>query len=296
MAQDVFWLMNSTTKMSDKNSSLTSAAARPVLKWVGGKNQLLPELLKRIPPTFESYHEPFLGGGALFFALASSGRIKKAFLSDRNQTLMDVYFGLKNHPAKVIAALKEHIHEKDYYYSIRSLNPNKLSLAQRAARIIYLNKTCYNGLFRENKSGQFNVPFGSYKNPTICDEINLLAASIVLKSTNLSCHSYEEILLRALPGDFVYFDPPYQPVSKTANFTAYEKNGFKEEDQEHLADIFKKLHKKNVSVLLSNSDVPFIRNLYKKDFTIEKVWANRAINSCALKRGKVAEVLIRSYP
>ncbi|MBP6786492.1 MAG: DNA adenine methylase [Candidatus Promineofilum sp.] len=266
-------------------------AARPVLKWAGGKGRLLPELLARLPHDFQTYHEPFIGGGALFFALAGAGRLGRACLSDANPSLIDVYVALRDRVDEVIAALQGHVHDREHYYRVRALRPAELSLPERAARVIYLNKTCYNGLYRENRRGEFNVPFGRYKNPTICDEPNLRAAARVLRGAELAQRHFSTVLDQARPGDFVYFDPPYHPLSPTANFTAYDRAGFGPDDQRQLRDVFAALGERGVAALLSNSDTPFVRELYD-GFRIERVLAARAVNSKANGRGKVAEVLV----
>jgi DNA adenine methylase len=273
--------------------------ARPFLKWAGGKGQLLPELLARVNSAgaFKRYHEPFLGGGALFFALVRENRLgrARAYLSENNPRLVDTYLGLRDHPDKVIALLQRH-REKNceaYYYAVRAESP--AGIAEQAARIIYLNKTCYNGLFRENSRGGFNVPFGRYKNPAICDEANLRACAAALKKAHVEARGFETVLQYAKPGDFVYFDPPYHPVSKTASFTSYHKGGFGEEEQRQLARVFDELTKKKVKVLLSNSDTPFVIELYRPIGAIEYVKANRAVNSRADRRGKVSEVLVSNF-
>jgi len=265
-----------------------------VLKWAGGKGRLLPKLLARVPNGFNAYHEPFVGGGALFFALAGQGRIGRAYLSDANAGLIDVYLALRDDVEGVIAALGQHVYERAQYYRVRALNPDDLTLPERAARVIYLNKTCYNGLYRENRAGQFNVPFGRYKNPTICDEPNLRAASAVLQGVDIARRRFATVLDYAQPGDFVYFDPPYHPVSPTANFTGYDRHGFGPADQTELRDVFAELGRRGVRAMLSNSDTPFIRQLYA-DFHVEQVYAARAVNSKANGRGKVAELLIRNF-
>ena len=269
-------------------------AARPVLKWAGGKGRLLPELLDRLPDHFATYHEPFIGGGALFFALAGQGRIGRAFLSDANPSLIDVYLALRDDVDGVVAALREHVYEREHYYRVRALRPEGLSLPERAARVIYLNKTCYNGLYRENRRGEFNVPVGRYKNPTICDEPNLRAASRALQGVDIGRRPFASVLDHAQPGDFVYFDPPYHPLSPTANFTSYDRHGFGPDDQRRLRDVFAALGERGVRALLSNSDTPFVRELYA-DFQIDQVFVARAVNSKANGRGKVAEVIVRNY-
>jgi DNA adenine methylase len=252
--------------------------ARPVLKWAGGKGQLLFELTQRVPSTFGAYHEPFVGGGALFFELAGQGRITTAFLSDINPSLIDVYIALRDCVDDIIRTLKQHQHDKDYYYRMRALKPSALSLADRAARVIYLNKTCYNGLYRENRAGEFNVPFGRYKNPTICDEPNLRAASRVLQGVRIERRHFASVVELAKPGDLVYFDPPYHPLSATSSFTAYDRHGFGEQDQVQLRDAFDELTRKGVMALLSNSDTPLIQALYAKH-DVSLVYAARAVNS-----------------
>ena len=267
---------------------------RPFLKWAGGKTQLLDHLLARVPSVFNAYHEPFVGSGALFFGLVARYRLAKVYLSDNSAPLMDTYLALRDDVEAVIRRLKRHRHEKDYYYRLRDVNPATLSLVQRAARVIYLNKTCYNGLYRENRRGRFNVPFGRYRNPTICDEANLRAVSAVLQDVSVKRQHYRSVMRRAQPGDFVYFDPPYWPRSRTANFTAYDRNGFTWDDQTTLRDTCVELSQRRVYVMLSNSDTPLVRELYE-GFNIDRVFATRSINSRGDKRGKIAELIIRNY-
>jgi DNA adenine methylase len=265
-----------------------------VLKWAGGKGRLLPELLARVPDSFHAYHEPFIGGGALFFALAGQGRLGQAHLSDANPSLIDVYVALRDCVDEVIAALRQHVYEREHYYRVRALQPEALSLPERAARVIYLNKTCYNGLYRENRQGEFNVPIGRYKNPTICDEPNLRAAARALQGVDVARRRFSTVLDYAQERDFIYFDPPYHPLSATANFTGYDRDGFGEADQRQLRDVFAALGERGARAMLSNSDTPFIRELYA-DFRVEQVYAARAVNSKANGRGKVAEVIVRNY-
>jgi DNA adenine methylase len=273
--------------------------ARPFLKWAGGKGQLLPELLERVDRAggFKRYHEPFLGGGALFFALMRENKLGrgKAYLSENNPRLVDTYRGLRDHPDEVIALLQRH-REKNceaYYYAVRAEVP--ADIAEQAARIIYLNKTCFNGLFRENSRGGFNVPFGKYKNPGICAEANLRACAAALRKARIDARGFETVLDYAKRGDFVYFDPPYHPVSKTASFTSYHKGGFGEDEQRELAGVFDELTKRKVNVLLSNSDTPFVVDLYRHIGVLEYVQATRAVNSRADRRGKVSEVLVSNF-
>ena len=271
-----------------------SLRPRPVLKWVGGKGRLLPELLARLPQTYGAYHEPFVGGGALFFALAGAGRLGQVYLSDANAALIDVYLALRDDVDGVIIALQAHRYEHDHYYHVRAQRPDDLTLPERAARVIYLNKTCYNGLYRENRAGQFNVPFGRYANPTICDEPNLRAASAILQQADIARRRFDTVLDYAKAGDFVYFDPPYVPLSSTANFTTYDRTGFGPDDQTQLRDVFAELAQRGVRAMLSNSDTPFVRELYA-GFRVEQLFAARAVNSKANGRGKVAELLVMNF-
>ncbi|MCC6695773.1 MAG: Dam family site-specific DNA-(adenine-N6)-methyltransferase [Candidatus Hydrogenedentes bacterium] len=272
---------------------------RPFLKWVGGKGQLLGPLLQQVERAgeFGRYHEPFAGGGALFFELFRTNRLgrKRAFLSDTNARLIDAFLAVQEDVDRVIVLLEDHRarHSEEHYYAVRSKVP--ADLFERAARIIYLNRTCYNGLFRENSKGIFNVPFGRYAKPLICDEVNLRAASAALAHARVEVRPFESVLSKAQEGDLVYFDPPYDPVSRTASFTAYEKGGFGREQQEALAAVASALTEKGVNVILSNSMTPFIRSLYEGRFTIAEVLANRHVNSRADRRGAVSEALIRNF-
>jgi DNA adenine methylase len=281
--------------LTNADPLVEATLARPVLKWAGGKARLAPVLIDHLPPLeFKAYHEPLFGGGALFFALKNRALLRKAYLSDINMPLIEVYLALRDCLEEVMYHLRPHRYEKDHYYAIRALNPETLSLPERAARIIYLNKTCYNGLYRENRSGQFNVPFGRYKNPTICDEPNLRAVSFELQGVDITCRHFSTALDTAKKGDLVYLDPPYYPLSATAHFTGYSRYGFTEADQIALHDVFVELARRGVSVMLSNSDTPFIRDLYA-GYPIHTVMARRAINSKPSKRGKISEVVVCSY-
>ncbi len=267
---------------------------RPFLKWAGGKSQLADALLKRRPPHFSAYHEPFMGSGAIFFRLYRERHIRRVVLSDINPELVDTYLAVRDHVAEVISALSEFPHSKEFYYAIRATDPLQLSLPERAARMIYLNKTGYNGLYRVNRRGQFNVPFGRYQSPKYLDRDNLLAVSHALRNVEILCAAFETVVDRAEPGDWVYFDPPYVPVSQTANFTSYYANGFGLQDQERLRDVCITLSRNNVYTMVSNSDTPAVRALYQ-NFFIDEVLAHRAINCKGAKRGKVAELVITNY-
>jgi len=261
---------------------------KPFLKWVGGKRQLLPELLARVPVGFDTYFEPFLGGGALFFSLLP----EKAVLSDNNPRLVRSYRAVRDDVDSLIAELATYPHDRVFFEELRRVDVDALDDVQVAAWMIYLNKTGFNGLYRVNKSGGFNVPFGRYKNPKICDPDRLYAASAALQGVEILHSSFTEVSKLAKPGDFVYFDPPYVPLSETSSFTSYTKDGFGMVEQERLRDIASNLKKREVDVLLSNSSAGAVFELYDS-FQIDEVYANRAINSKSSGRGKVAEVLIR---
>ena len=271
--------------------------AAPIVKWVGGKTKLLPELRARLPKTYKRYFEPFAGGAALFFALEPAN----AVLGDLNDALIDTYRAVQQAVDDVIEELavhrKKHVRE-EYYYEVRSAwNEGQWQndAVGHASAFLYLNKTCFNGLWRVNKKGEFNTPRGDYKNPTIFDPTALRAASHVLKTAVLLEEGYAKTSEAASKGDFVYFDPPYDPISKTSNFTAYTKDAFGDKQQEELALHAETLHRRGVHVMLSNNDTPFIRNLYR-GYCIDTVQCGRSINSKGDKRGKVDEVIITSYP
>ncbi|PZV01356.1 MAG: DNA methyltransferase [Leptolyngbya sp.] len=264
---------------------------RPFLKWAGGKSRLLSQYEPFLPTTIDTYYEPFLGGGAVFFHLAR--RARRAVLGDINPELVNVYCCVRDQVETLIRHLWDHQrrHSPDYYYQVRQRQALR-SPVERAARLIYLNKTCYNGLYRENSQGHFNVPVGSYKNPTICDPSLLRSASAALQTAEIQTFSFEMLLERSLSsGDFVYFDPPYHPLSSTSSFTGYSRYGFTAADQERLATVFRTLARQGQRVMLSNSDCEFIRKLYQ-GLTMHPILAARAINSRAGSRGKIGELLI----
>jgi DNA adenine methylase len=274
-------------------SKLKIPLPKPFVKWVGGKGQLLSELLGYIPKSFKNYHEPFVGGGAVFFALHRAGRLngKKVFLSDINQELITTYKAIRDDVEGVIKCLSKHKYERDYYYEIRALDIKSLSNIEMAARMIFLNKAGFNGLYRLNSKGIFNVPFGRYKNPTICDRDNLRAVSKALQGVELLNQSYDQTLKLAKSKDVVYFDPPYVPLSDTANFTSYTSKGFDLGDQENLSSVFKALGEKKVHAILSNSDTPWVRKQYKGHKKVS-VQVSRSVNSKADKRGPVGELIV----
>ena len=276
----------------DVRPALPDPVASPVIKWVGGKTKLLPELTARMPERFERYYEPFAGGAALFFRVAP----ERAVLADSNHDLIGLYTCLTRDVAGVVKKLEYHrtSHSEAHYYATRTRwNDRELtwSTADRAATFIYLNKTCFNGLWRVNRSGAFNVPIGRYVDPPICVPEALHAASTVLSRATLRRGDYRTAVADARRGDFLYFDPPYDPVTPTANFTSYTANVFGPDQQRELADTARMLVARGCRVMLSNSDTPFIRSLYK-DFSVDRVKCSRAINSNAAKRGDVDEVII----
>ncbi len=286
---------NYTFLIKKKNGNLISEIPYPFLKWAGGKRQLISQMNKYFPKNFNKYIEPFVGGGAVLFYL----KPKFSIIIDINEELINCYKVIKSNVNELIELLKTHKNEKDYYYKIRALDRdkekfNKLSNIERASRMIYLNRCCYNGLYRVNSKGQFNVPFGRYKNPNFCDEENLLAVSKALENFKIIYGSFEICLDYAEKGDFIYFDPPYYPISKTSSFTSYTKENFEEDSQQKLLNIFKKLDDRDCKLMLSNSYNEYIKNLYK-DYKIITLNARRAINCNAAKRGNVNVLLILNY-
>jgi len=269
-------------------------AARPFLKWAGGKGQLMAQLqplLPAKPP--RRYFEPFVGSAALFFAL----RPEEATLSDVNAELVDCYRAVQTDVDGVVEALSAHRYEERAFYRVREQDPGKLSLPERAARTIYLNKTGYNGLYRVNRAGRFNVPFGRYTNPGFASTeslANLRACSRALAGVRLLVRDFGDVERDAREGDLVYFDPPYVPVSDTSDFTAYVPGGFGPREQERLVSVVHALTARGVLVMLSNSDAPVVRDLYAR-YRIDVVSAARSINSRATRRGKIAEVVVRNY-
>ena len=278
-----------------RNNKILLAAT--FLKWVGGKRQLMDEIKNLLPKTYTTYYEPFIGGGAVLFELQP----KKAVINDINGELINLYNIIKDDVDGLIEDLKKHENTSEYFYKIREKDRNKseyekLSNIEKASRIVYLNKTCFNGLFRVNKSGEFNSPFGKYKNPNIVNEVTLRAVNKYFNKADIKILNgdFEEALKGIRKGSFVYMDPPYDPVSSSANFTGYDKGGFNRDEQVRLKLLCDKLDKRGVKFLLSNSATDFIKDLYK-EYDIRIVKAKRAINSDASSRGEVDEVLIRNY-
>ena len=273
----------------------------PVVKWVGGKRQLIKEIVKRFPKDLLDgkavYYEPFLGGGAVLFHLQPD----KAVINDNNEELINLYNVIKDYPEELITDLKKHKNEKNYFYEIRGIDRDKLyysglSNIERASRIIFLNKTCYNGLFRVNSSGEFNTPFGRYRNPNIVNEIAVRAIHdyFVNNDVTIMNTDFESVTSGITPNSFVYFDPPYDPLSASANFTGYTKGGFGREEQLRLKTLCDRLTSDGVRFMLSNSATNFIRDLYC-EYHVAVIEAGRAVNSKAEGRGAVEEVLVTNY-
>ena len=269
----------------------------PIVKWVGGKRQLLDEIKPLLPKRITNYCEPFMGGGAVLFSIQP----KKAMVNDLNGDLITLYEVVRDDVETLIELLKKHENTEEHFYSIRDWDRDKeayknMSKVEKASRILYLNKTCYNGLFRVNSSGEFNAPFGHYKNPNIVNEPVLRAVSKYFNESEIEFYNedFEETLKKVKKGGFVYLDPPYDPVSDTANFTGYNKGGFDRNEQVRLKNCCDDLNKRGVKFMLSNSATDFIKELYK-DYNIHIVKAKRAINSDATKRGEIEEVLITNY-
>ena len=268
------------------------------LKWAGGKSQLIEQFESLIPPSFSKYCEPFVGSGAVFFHVKSNLKPDKVILSDINEELINCFIAVRDNPYELIELLFNHKnnHSKEYYYAIRSIEYNRLNSIERAARLIYLNKSCFNGLYRVNSRGEFNVPFGDIHNPRIYDKNMLLQASQLLQSVELRVMTFEKVLDLAERNDFIYLDPPYFPLSKTSSFTKYSKGDFSLMEQKRLAEVFRMLDSRGSLVMLSNSDHPVVRELYEDymNYTV-MVRAKRMINSVGNRRGPINEMVIRNY-
>ncbi len=269
-------------------------SCKPFVKWPGGKRQLLRELLHNMPKKYGRFFEPFVGGGALFFAV----KPEYGYISDINPELMNVYEVVQNNVEELIESLREHRNTEKYFYELRNADRTQgyegWGKIEKASRLIYLNKTCFNGLYRMNSDGHFNVPFGFYKNPNILDEDNLIACSVLLKKTEIAMASFEAVEKKARRGDFVYFDPPYVPLNKTSSFTKYYKDDFDLDAQFALRELCDRLHNKGVLLMLSNSYTETVKDLYK-NYRVKIVRANRAINCKGDGRGKINELIITNY-
>ncbi len=277
--------------------------ATPFLKWAGGKAKLAAVIAGRVPATSGRFHEPFVGGGAVFFAVRAAHPGLPAAISDSNAALVECYAVVRAGVEQLIDALRplaaeylaqDHAGRTDLYYRVRADEPP--AAEERAARLIFLNRTCYNGLYRVNASGGFNVPHGRYANPRILDEAGLRACSEALTDVDVRCEDFEAACDRAEPGDFVYLDPPYQPLTRTANFTAYTATSFGPAGQERLRDAFERMTGRGVFAMLSNSDHPSVHDLYDgRGYSFEVVSMSRAINSAGQGRAPVPELLIDNF-
>jgi DNA adenine methylase len=268
------------------------------LKWAGGKLQLIEQFKNLFPHNFNNYYEPFIGSGAVFFYLKSKLKLHKVFLSDANEELINCFVAVRDKPSELIELLSNHRkkHSKDYYYAVRDIESDRLDSVNKAARLIYLNKTCFNGLYRVNSKGQFNVPMGDYENPCIFDKNTLYQASQLLQGVHLRVMTFEKVLDFAQKGDFIYLDPPYIPLSKTSSFTQYSKGSFSGKEQKHLSEVFRILDLRGCFVMLSNSDHALTRELYRDyEKNIVIVSAKRMINSVGSKRGVINEVVVTNY-
>ena len=274
---------------------------KPFVKWAGGKRQLISTLNENLPESFGTYFEPFLGGGALLFNMLTENHKQKCIISDLNSDLVLAYATIRDNVDDLISSLKQHekYYQKDsksYYYSVRESTPKKE--IEKTSRLLFLNRTCFNGLYRVNSKGKFNVPLGKYTNPNIVNEENLRSVSHILSSSKvkIQCRDFEAVLRDAKKGDLVYFDPPYQPVTETANFTSYTNKNFTYDDLNRLFVLCTKLDEKGCNVLLSNSNSKEVVNMFsKKPWKINKIKANRSINSNSTKRTGHFELLIKNY-
>ena len=274
---------------------------KPFVKWAGGKRQLIPILHRNLPESFGTYYEPFLGGGALLFHILTNKNGQKCSISDLNSDLVLTYTTIRDRIDALITSLKNHEknyqkESESYYYSIRENNPR--GAIEKTSRLLFLNRTCFNGLYRVNSKGKFNVPLGKYSNPNIVNEENLRAVNHILQSSRISikCRDFEAVLRDAKKGDLIYFDPPYQPVSSTANFTSYTNKDFTYDDLTRLAELCLKLDSRGCKVLLSNSDSKEVADIFAKNsWKITRIEANRSINSNSKKRTGHFELLIKNY-
>lgn len=300
--------MTSVNELPRRRGAIDRDPVRPFVKWAGGKRAIADRILMLLPPKIDGWYiEPFVGGGAVFFALARAGRFQgsvgAARLNDINDELVTTYqllarqFAPDHNVETLIEHLRTYKNDDAVYYMTRRINPSLFMPSAKAARFIFLNKCGYNGLYRVNQDGGFNVPFGRYENPMICDADNLraVARELTARDTRITCGDFEHAIAEAGKGDVVYCDPPYWPVSKTAMFTAYSAGGFNDKDQTRLRDAALAARRRGAFVLLSNADVPEVRALYA-DFEIIPLSVRRAINSDATKRGPVGELLIRGAP
>ena len=284
-------------KIHDQSESIRQAPIQPhpFLKWAGGKSRLLPCILPRFPERMRTYYEPFLGGGAVFFAFARERRFKDAVLGNLNPALVEIYTVVRDDVGALIEGLRELAEgasDSDFYYTVRGWAAEALDSVGRAARFLFLNRTCFNGLYRVNRKGQFNVPFGRYENPRVLDVPRLKAASRALQGVSIVAADFAQAgIENARPGDGVYLDPPYVPLSRTSSFTAYTGHPFTERDHRRLSEVYRQLLGRGVTVLLSNSDCALTEELYR-GLDVERIQARRAINSVGSRRGPISELLV----
>ena len=286
--------------MAQEYRQIVLSEPKPFVKWAGGKRQLMSELEKNFPTKFGTYLEPFLGGGAVMFDLLAKNSNLKCNVSDLNSDLVLAYVTIRDRLGRLIESLENHSknYHKDstgYYYEVRKQEPK--NQIEKVSRLLFLNKTCFNGLYRVNSKGKFNVPLGRYTNPNIVNKENLETVSKALQygKIKISCRDFESVISDAKKGDFVYFDPPYQPVSDTANFTSYTHRDFTEDDLERLADLANQLNSKGCKVMLSNSNSKTVKKLFSSEWKIKEIKANRAINSNSQKRTGHKEIIIQNY-
>ena len=286
--------------MAQEYRQIVLSEPKPFVKWAGGKRQLMSELEKNFPIKFGTYLEPFLGGGAVMFDLLAKNSNLKCNVSDLNSDLVLAYVTIRDRLGRLIESLENHSknYHKDstgYYYEVRKQEPK--NQIEKVSRLLFLNKTCFNGLYRVNSKGKFNVPLGRYTNPNIVNKENLETVSKALQygKIKISCRDFESVISDAKKGDFVYFDPPYQPVSDTANFTSYTHRDFTEDDLERLADLANQLNSKGCKVMLSNSNSKTVKKLFSSEWKIKEIKANRAINSNSQKRTGHKEIIIQNY-
>lgn len=276
---------------------MAKAEPHPFIKWAGGKTKIASKILEKLPDQCNTYYEPFVGGGAVFIKMAIANRFKKAVINDKNPELINAWNVIKNDVDSLLLELfnDKYTYNKESYLNIRSIDVNTLDPVQNAARFIYLNKTCFNGLYRVNKSGKFNTPFGKYDNPQICDSTNLVTLNGLLQKVEIRSDDFDFVRKKAKPGDAVYFDPPYIPISKTSSFSSYTNDGFGMGDHVSLCSLFKKLSSKGVSVVLSNSLCKESLDLYD-DFVVEEVLGKRSIGGSRDSRNPVKEIIVYAGP
>ena len=287
--------------MAQEYHQIAISDTKPFVKWVGGKRQLMKDLENNFPNQFGTYHEPFLGGGAVMFNLLSKEPKMSCNVSDFNADLILAYVTIRDKLGKLVESLENHSknyhkNSTEYYYQVRKQEPKQQ--IEKVSRLIFLNRTCFNGLYRVNKKGQFNVPLGRYTNPNIVNKENLTAVNKILqsKTIKISCRGFEAVLGDTKKGDLIYFDPPYQPISSTANFTSYTHRDFTEDDLQRLVDLANQLNSKGCHVLLSNSNSKTVKDYFsEKHWFVSEIKANRAINSNSKKRTGYKEIIIKNY-